>query len=213
MKGDTRTVEEIAEEIANQKLAQYEAKMDKMAKERQELDRRTQQKAQEESIKTEIQTAKNQIKELYEADKDKFEFINSTPGAIDVVWDTIQEYFNESNKVPKYEDILEAVEESLETDFYERSKSSKKLQARMEKDKAEQAAKAQELLASSAKYDKYGRNIQDPKPKAVEKAVETTPEPKPVEVAANAHIKSSKKVGILETLRQVQERAKGRLDN
>ncbi len=206
LKGDTRTPEEIAEALFNSKMKDYEARMAKMAKDREELDRRAQQKANDESIQAQINAAKAQISDLAKTDMDKYEFINSTPGAIDHVWDEILKYHTASGKVPKFEEALDAYETELEANFYERSKTSKKIQARLEKERLEAAAKEEQ--ASAQKYDRYGKKITKD---VITK--EVTPEvPKKDPVLAEVRLSPKKDIGLNETIRQAVQRSKAAQD-
>ena len=149
LKGDVRTPQEIAKQESERLFNQYKA-------EEQRKQAELLRKREIEQNQAFIDQSNQKLKALAAQDPDKFEFINSTNNSISLVWETIEdafeasvdpetgqlspeskEIFNPLNQEKLFLDALELVEGKLEEENFKLLSQSKKIKARLAKEKAE----------------------------------------------------------------------------
>jgi hypothetical protein len=199
IKGDERTV-------AEQVQAAVETELKKFQAERAELDRRSAQKAQDESIASQIRAAQDQLRELAGKDQDKYEFVNSDAGNIALVWNLIEAYHEQTvdpktgmGKILDFTEALDTIEESLEKQQLDFVSKSKKVKAAFEK---------QALAAKQAALPAQNRGRDVPKSSAVQKPPDEVATPEIPEARA-----PKKGLGINDHIRDLIARHKARLDS
>lgn len=186
LKGDVRSPQEIAQQETNRLINEYKA---------QEQQRQAQiyKHQQDDANKAFIEQSHRQIKALATKDPDKFEFVNSSDNAISKVWETLQdayqsgydpktnratpeieELFSPLNLERTYLDALEIVESNLEEEHFKLFSESKKIKARLAKQKADALEKEKQELEAKASQPKpkiRNSRISEPNPSTQTQAV------------------------------------------
>jgi len=206
IKGDTRTPEEIAQNIVNKTLKEREEKAKQEMTAREAAQAAEIQRQNQETLKM----TERYIDSLIKKDTEKYEFCAQNPTAAQKVWDVMQEYYNETaaNGRPEilpYEDALETVEASLEADFEAFQGTAKKLAAKKAAAEAERLAaekKAQKaaVVASGAKDERRKGSFREFEPR--------TPTVAPAEVSTDDLYKRKNRQKLVEDINQTIKASK-----
>jgi hypothetical protein len=183
LKPDQRTPDEIFTERENKLRSELKA-------EREALDKQAAAKAQSDFEAKQIQSTKATLKELIESDAEKYEFLNAHPGAVDEIWNFIQEHFNATfdkstgrGEVYDFSKAVDLAEKALEEQELQRHKTSKKIQAALALEK--QASAPAQNAASSTKSGSAQTTVAPPTSVA-------PPRPKPKAYNLSEHISQLK---------------------